>query len=167
MVIKTSDVVQSLGGKRRGRTRIYYRKNRLHQIILMLLDKHDVRCYFCLFRITRKDFPIRQTDNVTIHHIDHNHFNNKISNLSLAHRYCHRRYHMLCQKRRRNWIRRWVKKNKRWVMGKAACVILIRYRKGAKIRNCMIKFLAEYKRWKNGDVTVMPVRKLWRNRRKP
>jgi hypothetical protein len=82
------------------KTRIYYHKKRLLKIILILLKMHNVRCYFCKFPITARDFPKRKVDNVSIHHIDHDRGNNDISNLALAHRHCHKSHHMKLQKER-------------------------------------------------------------------
>ena len=50
-------------------------------------------------------------------------------------------------------------------MGNAACVIEVRYAKGAAIRNVQIQFLEDYKDWKRGDRIITPVRKCWRKRR--
>jgi len=54
----------------------------------------------------------------------------------------------------------------RYVMGIAACRIVTRYGKNAKIRNVLIELLEPYKWWRPGDEIVMPVRKVWRRRRK-
>lgn len=79
--------------------RAYYHKKRLHQIILILLDEFRAHCYFCHKRITGEDFPRRRTDRISIHHINNNHMDNRISNLALAHRTCHRFHHMEKQRR--------------------------------------------------------------------
>lgn len=76
------------------RTRIYRRYARLREFALLLIEQHGVKCYFCGKPITPEDIPLRRVDKLTEHHVDGNHENNDASNCVLAHRSCHRSYHL-------------------------------------------------------------------------
>jgi hypothetical protein len=61
---------------------------------MLMLKKFEVRCYFCGEKLTENDLPVRKVDNLTIHHLNHNHLDNRVENLVLVHRKCHKAYHM-------------------------------------------------------------------------
>jgi len=56
------------------------------------------KCYFC-HKTFGKGHPVKH---VTVHHINFDHFDDSEHNVVLAHRFCHRSYHM--QKARREGI---------------------------------------------------------------
>lgn len=86
------------------RYRIFKFKQRMINIIIILLNDADTRCHFCGKHFLRTDFPLDRTDNVCIHHIDGNHQNNNIDNLTLAHRECHKQYHAEKRKKKQSLI---------------------------------------------------------------
>lgn len=53
---------------------------------------YEPKCFFCLKNITTTDFTDYR-DNVTLHHKNHNHNDDRPTNWTLAHRGCHRSYH--------------------------------------------------------------------------
>ena len=50
----------------------------------ILRNIQNNNCYFC---------DLLLVDNLVVHHKNHDHKDNRISNRSLAHRHCHSRYH--------------------------------------------------------------------------
>lgn len=76
------------------RTRIYRRYARIRTFLLHLIEKYEVKCFFCGKQLTEADIPLRKVDRITEHHIDGNHDNNDILNKAFAHRSCHKRHHM-------------------------------------------------------------------------
>jgi len=81
---------------KRKKRRIYNKHYRLLDIAVYLVRKHGEKCYFCGEAISEEDI---KEDRITIHHVDFNHDNNEIGNLVLAHRSCHKAYHMRINKK--------------------------------------------------------------------
>jgi predicted HNH restriction endonuclease len=80
---------ENQNGKKR-KKRVYNEKFRLKEILKLLLLKHNEKCYFC-----GNDFNNGDFEKITIHHIDFNHYNNNLNNLTLSHRNCHKKFHLL------------------------------------------------------------------------
>jgi len=57
-------------------------------IIHLLLNDADTRCYFCEKHFLKSDFPLQGKDTVEIHHISYD-----PEVLVLAHRTCHKKHH--------------------------------------------------------------------------
>lgn len=76
-----------------------WQKTHLRDLLLFVLTKYNIRCYFCYKPFTLADFPKRLTDLITEHHIDGDHMNMKLDNRALGHRSCHKSYEL---SRRRN-----------------------------------------------------------------
>ena len=57
----------------------------------------EPRCHFCKELLNWETFypslAKKQIDEITFHHLDHNHENDTKDNLAPCHRSCHRRYH--------------------------------------------------------------------------
>jgi len=70
-------------------TLTYKRTRQLKQISKHFLEKYQPKCYLCHELLTEKDLP----DNITEHHINGDHFDNRPANKALAHETCHRKYH--------------------------------------------------------------------------
>jgi len=70
---------------------------RMKQMLRYIFIKEQYRCYFCNEPLSWETFYPRsagkQLDDITVHHLDHNHGNDVPENLVLGHRGCHRRYH--------------------------------------------------------------------------
>ena len=81
-------------------SKLSWQKTHLRDLLLFVLTKYDIRCYFCHKPFTIADFPKRMTDLITEHHLDGDHMNMKIENRVLAHRTCHKSHHM--RERRQN-----------------------------------------------------------------
>jgi hypothetical protein len=81
--------------------RIYKRSLRLREILEFLLKKYNVKCYFC-GKDLLESLPKRRGDYLTIHHLDGNRNNNSIENLVLAHRRCHKAYHLKISKQKQD-----------------------------------------------------------------
>jgi hypothetical protein len=63
-------------------------KKRMIEIIHLLLNDSDTRCYFCGKHFLKVDFPIDKSDNINIHHTSY------IPEIKvLAHTKCHRKFH--------------------------------------------------------------------------
>jgi len=57
-------------------------------IIHILIQDADVRCYFCGKYFTSNDFPLQGKDKIEIHHISY------VPEVRiLAHKKCHRKFH--------------------------------------------------------------------------
>jgi len=61
------------------------------EILSFLIKKYDIRCFFCNEKITEEDV---KHDRITIHHKNFIHTDNRVENLVIAHRTCHKRFHM-------------------------------------------------------------------------
>ena len=70
-------------------TLTYKRTRQLKQISTYFLEKYKPKCYLCKELLTKKDLP----DNITEHHINGDHNDNRPENKALAHETCHRKYH--------------------------------------------------------------------------
>jgi hypothetical protein len=75
----------------------YKRTRQMKQINQYFLEKYKPKCYFCHKPLTAKDLP----DNITIHHINGNHDDNRDENKALSHETCHRKYNYDVVKPRR------------------------------------------------------------------
>jgi hypothetical protein len=67
----------------------YKRNRQLKDITKHFLEKFNIKCFFCKKRILPKELP----DNITEHHKNGNHNDNRPANKALAHETCHRKYH--------------------------------------------------------------------------
>ncbi len=76
-------------------SKLSWQKTHMRDILLLLLTKYNITCYFCHKPFTLADFPKRMTDLITEHHIDGDHSNMKIDNRTISHRYCHKSKHMV------------------------------------------------------------------------
>ena len=80
---------------------VYSKLDRAKQYLTFFFGKYEPKCFFCGEKLTAESFypykSSKKRDELTIHHIDENRSNNKISNLALVHRSCHRQYHRLRQ----------------------------------------------------------------------
>jgi hypothetical protein len=76
---------------------IYAKTERLKYFAKLLLEKYEVKCYFCGEAIDGLDFYARKSgkerDDITVHHLDENRNNNVASNLVFSHRKCHLKHH--------------------------------------------------------------------------
>jgi len=73
-------------------------KERLKEFLKYMILKYKPKCYFCGKEIDWKDlYPRKYGDSKgwTIHHINQNREDNRIENLAICHRSCHRRWHRL------------------------------------------------------------------------
>ena len=75
-------------------SKLSWQKTHLRDLLLFVLTKYNITCYFCHKPFTIADFPKRLTDLITEHHIDGDHMNMKIENRTLVHRRCHKSRHM-------------------------------------------------------------------------
>ena len=75
------------------RSSLSIRKSRLRYLLLHMIAKYNVVCCLCDTPITEIDIPIRSVDLLTEHHLDGNHSNWQLANLTLVHRECHKQYH--------------------------------------------------------------------------
>ncbi len=75
-------------------SKLSWQKTHLRDLLLFVLAKYGIICYFCHKPFTLADFPKRMTDLITEHHIDGDHMNMKIGNRTLVHRRCHKSRHM-------------------------------------------------------------------------
>jgi len=76
------------------KVRAYRRLERYRQILSMLFTEFELKCFFCKKQFTNEDISPRVVDQLTIHHKDFNHENNSKGNLVLAHRTCHKSFHL-------------------------------------------------------------------------
>jgi len=77
------------------KTKTSYEKSRLKDLLWLLIQQSQPDCYLCHAPFTKSDvLPSRGSDQLTEHHKDGNHSNNDLSNRVLAHRVCHKRYHV-------------------------------------------------------------------------
>jgi hypothetical protein len=76
---------------------VYAQKERLKYLVKLLLDKYEVRCYFCGTEVDGLSFyrnlSGKAIDDVTVHHVDENRENNHKDNLVFSHRKCHLKHH--------------------------------------------------------------------------
>ena len=76
---------------------IYAKTERLKYFAKLLLEKYEVKCYFCGIQLDGLDFYARKSgkerDDITVHHVDENRNNNAASNLVFSHRKCHLKHH--------------------------------------------------------------------------
>jgi len=70
-------------------TLTYKRTRQLKQISASFLEKYKPKCFFCGEVLTKKDLP----DNITDHHINGDHNDNRPENKAFAHETCHRKHH--------------------------------------------------------------------------
>ena len=75
-------------------SKLSWQKIHLRDLLLFILTKYSITCYFCRKPFTMADFPKRMTDLITEHHIDGDHMNMKLDNRTQAHRSCHKSHHM-------------------------------------------------------------------------
>lgn len=68
--------------------RTFLFKKRLIEILYLILDDSDTRCYFCAKHFRASDFPLQGKDKVEIHHTSY-----IPEKKVLAHKKCHRKYH--------------------------------------------------------------------------
>jgi len=68
--------------------RTFLFKKRMIEIIHLLLNDSDTRCYFCGKHFVAKDFPFKGKDKLNIHHIS---YEPEIK--VLAHESCHKKFH--------------------------------------------------------------------------
>lgn len=84
---------------------IYAKSERLKYFVKLLMDKYQIKCYFCGELLDSNAFYARKSgmsqDNITAHHLDENRQNNSPDNLVFAHRKCHLKYHR--QKEIKEW----------------------------------------------------------------
>lgn len=77
------------------KTRIYGRANRLRKFLALVMARYKMACYFCKEQLAAEAvLPKRKVDELTIHHINGDHSDNCIENRTLAHRKCHKAWHM-------------------------------------------------------------------------
>jgi len=68
------------------------------ELIEHLVLKHKPRCYFCDKVIDLQSLSKgHEPDKLTIHHINEDRSDNRIENLEIAHRGCHRAHHRRLQ----------------------------------------------------------------------
>lgn len=78
------------------RSNLSNEKQRLKQLLWLMIRKHQPRCYLCGEVFIYEDIlPPRGTDNLTDHHIDGDHDNSDPQNRALAHRRCHKAHHTI------------------------------------------------------------------------
>lgn len=84
--------------KRNGKmSKIYSKVERQKELLKFFLRKMG-DCYFCGGNIDWKSlypkkYGYKKMDDITIHHLDLNHWNDDIENQELCHRKCHRKFH--------------------------------------------------------------------------
>lgn len=70
-------------------------KQRLKQLLWLMIRKFQPRCCICGEPFIYADIlPSRGVDRLTDHHLDGDHDNSDPENRSLAHRRCHKAYHV-------------------------------------------------------------------------
>lgn len=79
---------------KRYHTNTSYEKQQLRYFLLFVIEKYDIRCFFCGEKITADDIPARGNLQITEHHKDRNRLNWAMSNRWLAHRKCHKQEHV-------------------------------------------------------------------------
>ena len=88
---------------------IYSKAERYKQFLTFLMAKYTPKCYFCETELDSSSFyrnkSQKKMDDLAIHHVDENRSNNDISNLELAHRKCHLKYHRQLE------LKRWREKH--------------------------------------------------------
>lgn len=80
--------------KQTKQSKLSWQKTHMRDILLLVLAKYKIVCYLCGKPFTLADFPKRMTDLITEHHIDLDHMNISIDNRVLAHRSCHKSFHL-------------------------------------------------------------------------
>ena len=76
------------------RTKTSYNKGRLRDLLWMMLQRYHPVCRLCGKVFTEADLPTRGEDNLTEHHSNGIHEDNRLMNRELVHRTCHKRYHV-------------------------------------------------------------------------
>lgn len=76
---------------------LYSKIARQKEFLDWFFQKYEPKCHFCGEKLTANSFfrnkSGKDVDEFTIHHVDIDRNNNDISNLVIAHRGCHRKYH--------------------------------------------------------------------------
>jgi hypothetical protein len=75
---------------------MYSKVARLKSFLKWCFEKYQPKCYFCHEPLDFNEFYRNIKgghDKLTEHHIDHNHWNDKIKNRELCHKKCHDVYH--------------------------------------------------------------------------
>ena len=76
------------------KSNLSYEKARLKELVWSLLQIYQPNCFLCGKPFIKSDvLPSRGTDNLTEHHVDHNHYNNAPENRRMVHRSCHKSHH--------------------------------------------------------------------------
>lgn len=76
------------------KTTTSYTKGRYRELLWDMIQRHQPTCYFCHQPFVKDvDIPARGVDQLTVHHIDGNHWNDDPQNKALSHRTCHKRHH--------------------------------------------------------------------------
>ena len=76
------------------RSSLSYEKSRLKDLLWLMIQRFQPICPMCNKPFVKSDIlPSRGSDNLTEHHLDHNHYNNELSNRVLVHRHCHKSHH--------------------------------------------------------------------------
>lgn len=73
------------------------RLRRRNEFLAFLLEKYDVRCLWCSEPIEPRTF-FEWRDDLTIHHCNSLHDDNRIENKEIMHRGCHKEYHLALNK---------------------------------------------------------------------
>ena len=71
-----------------------YEKARLKELLWLMILRHQPVCPICKQHFNKDEvLPARGSDQLTEHHLDHNHYNNEPANKVLVHRSCHKGHH--------------------------------------------------------------------------
>ena len=74
--------------------KVSYEKSRLKELLWLMIQKHQPTCPLCSKEFLKaEELPSHGVDQLTEHHVDGNHYNNKTANRVLVHRTCHKRHH--------------------------------------------------------------------------
>lgn len=77
------------------RTGLSSEKQRLKQLLWLLIRKYHPNCCICGEPFVYEDIlPSRGVDQLTDHHFDGDHDNSDPQNRGLAHRRCHKKHHV-------------------------------------------------------------------------
>lgn len=61
---------------------------------LSLAVQQNFRCFFCGEKLPREWRLNKKPEGVVVHHINHDHYDNRFSNRAAAHTGCHSKYHL-------------------------------------------------------------------------